>query len=210
MTSIRSFAEILLDERDLAADHAARYLRIIHDESVRLTRLLESTLDLSVLERGEAPWQTTPIDPEIALDSSIRTCSGLAASMGVRVICGERAAGVRVLANSDRLAQVFINLIANAVKYNTSDAPQLVITSRVRETRYEVLFEDNGPGIRPDERERIFAKFARGTAEARRDPAGAGLGLPISGQIMRRFGGSLTLLADRGPGACFCVALARA
>ena len=210
MTSIRSFAEILLDERDLTPDHSARYLRIIHDESVRLTRLLESTLDLSVLERGEAPWQTAPIDPEIALDSSIRTCSGMAASMGVRVLCRERATGVRVLANSDRLAQVFINLIANAVKYNTSDAPQLVITSRVRDTRYEVLFEDNGPGIRPEERERIFAKFVRGAAEARRDPAGAGLGLAISWQIMRRFGGSLTLLADRGPGACFCVSLARA
>ena len=209
MASIRSFAEILLEERDLGPDRTAHFLRIIHDESVRLTRLLDSTLDLAVLERGEAPWQTSRIDPEIALDSSIRTCSGLASSMRVRLLGGERAGAVKVEANGDRLAQVFINLISNAIKYNSSADPQLQITSRVRGELYEVLFEDNGPGIRPDERERIFAKFTRGSAQARGDPAGAGLGLAISGQIMRRFGGSLALLPRRGPGACFCVTLAR-
>src|SRR5690606_28563028 len=56
MTSIRSFSEILLDTPDLEAKQARHFLEIIHEESVRLTRLLDSTLDLSQLERGEAPW----------------------------------------------------------------------------------------------------------------------------------------------------------
>jgi Na+/proline symporter/nitrogen-specific signal transduction histidine kinase len=209
MTSIRSFAEILLDEAPLAPERSAQFLRIIHDESVRLTRLLDSTLDLAVLERGEAPWQTSHIDPEVALESSIRTCSGLAQSMRVRLLNGERAQGVAVEANSDRLAQVFINVISNAIKYNTSDDPRLRITSRVRDGVYEVLFEDNGPGIPAGERDKIFSKFMRGSTPVRKDAVGAGLGLAISWQIMRRFGGSLTLLPGAGPGACFRVALAR-
>lgn len=209
MTSIRSFAEILLEERDLEPARSAQFLRIIHDESVRLTRLLDSTLDLAVLERGEAQWQTSRIDPEIALENSIHACSGLAASMDVRLVNGERADDVSVEANGDRLAQVFINLIANAIKYNTNAAPQLRITSRAHDDLYEVLFEDNGPGIRPEEREKIFAKFTRGSAHARGDPPGAGLGLAISWQIMRRFGGSLALLPQSSGGACFRVALAR-
>jgi Na+/proline symporter/nitrogen-specific signal transduction histidine kinase len=210
MTSIRSFAEILLDEKELEPDRSAHFVRIIHDESVRLTRLLDSTLDLSLLERGEAPWQTSRIDPETALESSIRACSGLAANRGVRIERGERARDVMVEANGDRLAQVFINLISNAIKYNTSERPLLRIASRADADHYEVLFEDNGPGIRDDEREKVFSKFMRGAASAHGDAAGAGLGLAISWQIMRRFGGSLTLLPSTGPGARFRVALARA
>ena len=111
-------------------------------------------------------------------------------------------------ANGDRLAQVFINLISNAIKYNTSDDPQVRIQSRIDGALYEALIADNGPGIREDEREKIFSKFMRGSAQTRGDAAGAGLGLAISWQIMRRFGGSLTLLPADGPGACFRVALA--
>jgi Na+/proline symporter/nitrogen-specific signal transduction histidine kinase len=208
MTSIRSFTEILLDEKELESDQSARFLRIIHEESVRLTRLLDSTLDLSLLERGEAAWQTSRIDPEEALEKSIRVCYGLAASRGVRIVVGERARRVSVKANEDRLAQVFINLITNAVKYNTSVEPQVIVTSRVTDAGYEVLFEDNGPGIREDERGRIFDKFTRGSRHTRGATAGAGLGLAISWQIVRRFGGVLELVPTGRPGACFRVALA--
>jgi signal transduction histidine kinase len=208
MTSIRSFTEILLDEKELEPGRSAHFLRIIHDESVRLTRLLDSTLDLSLLERGEAPWQASAVDPEAALDSAIRACSGLAADRNVRIVSGPRARGVRVEANADRLAQVFINLISNAIKYNTSENPLLRITTRIAGDDYEMLFADNGPGIPHDEREKVFSKFMRGSASTRGPAAGAGLGLAISWQIMRRFGGALTLLPE-GPGACFRVALAR-
>lgn len=209
MTSIRSFSEILLETQGLDAAQARHFLGIIHEESVRLTRLLDSTLDLSLLERGEAPWQLARIDPEAALDGSIRMCHGLAANTRVQLIEGERARGARVEANADRLSQVFINLISNAIKYNTSHAPFVRISSRVLDGQYEVFVEDNGPGIRPEERELIFSKFLRGWAHTQTAAIGAGLGLAISWQIMRRLGGSLTLMPDSGSGACFRVSLAR-
>ncbi|HEX7044579.1 MAG TPA: sensor histidine kinase [Burkholderiales bacterium] len=207
MTSIRSFAEILLEHRDLDKAEAQRFLRIIHDESVRLTRLLDNTLDLSLLERGERPWLIERIDPEAVLDSATRACQGLAAHARVRIVSGPRATGVRVDANADRLSQVFINLISNAIKYNTSDTPYVRISSAVHDDTYEVLIEDNGPGIRPEERDMIFSKFRRGWAHTQAPVRGAGLGLAISWQIVQHFGGSLTLLPNTGTGACFRVAL---
>jgi signal transduction histidine kinase len=207
MTSIRSFSEILRDTPDLGPERAARYVGIIHEESVRLTRLLDSTLDLSLLERGEVPVALSRIDPEVALGNSLRACEGLAAKARVLLESGERAAHATVDAEADRLAQVFINLIANAIKYNTSDTPRVLVESRVRDGSYEVLISDNGPGIRAEEREQVFQKFARGWTHTQTDAPGAGLGLAISWQIMRRLGGTLTLEVDDRPGACFRVAL---
>ncbi|MCD6674109.1 MAG: sensor histidine kinase [Burkholderiaceae bacterium] len=208
MTSIRSFSEILLETPDLDATKARHFLAVIHEESVRLTRLLDSTLDLSLLERGEAHWALERVDPEEALDRSIRMCHGLAANTQVRLLEGERTHGVLVLANTDRLSQVFINLISNAIKYNTSEAPYVRVSSRVVDGSYEVYVRDNGPGIRPEERELIFSKFARGWAHTQTAVVGAGLGLAISWQIMRRLGGSLTLVQDSAQGACFRVSIA--
>ena len=205
MASIRSFAEILRTTPDLAPERRTRYVGIIHEESMRLTRLLDSTLDLGLLERDAAPFELRRIDPDAALEASIAACDGLAASRGVRLASGPRAAGQGVLADPDRLAQVFINLIANAVKYNTSPSPWVRVTSRVRDGAYEVLVEDNGPGVQSDERERIFSKFMRGWAQQRTHEKGAGLGLAISWQIMRRLGGTLTVEEPGGAGACFRV-----
>ena len=206
MTSVRSYAQILLETPGLDPDLARRYTRIIHDESVRLTRLLDSTLDLSLLEHGETPWPRTAIDPEAALERAIRSCQGLAGAR-VQLHSTARAGGTTVEADEDRLCQVFINLISNAIKYNTSNAPRVTVRSALRDGAYEVEIADNGPGIRADERDRIFAKFVRGWAHTQTGASGAGLGLAISWQIMRRLGGTLALVPGEGPGACFRVTL---
>ncbi len=207
MTSIRSFSEILLDQPDIGRARSQRYLHIIHDESMRLTRLLDGILDLSELEKGDAAWTLRPIDPQVALASAIDVCEGLATAARVRLAHDGHAGAMRVMADADRLSQVFINLISNAIKYNTSPHPQVRVVSSAREGRYEVLIEDNGPGIRPEERERVFLKFSRGWSHTLSSTQGAGLGLAISWQIMRRLGGTLTLLDTSGPGASFRVTL---
>lgn len=141
------------------------------------------------------------------LDQSIQVCQSLAAASGVQLLEGPRVQGVSVEGEADRLSQVFINLIANAIKYNTSEAPWVRVASELRDGRYEVRVEDNGPGIRADERELIFSKFRRGWAHTQTPVPGAGLGLAISWQIMRRLGGALTLEDGRGGGASFRVSL---
>ena len=207
LTSIRSFAEILLDTPEVEAERRQRYLRIIHDESLRMGRLLDDILDLSVLEGGHAPWALVPVDPQQALVSALRVCEGLAAGAGVRLWQAEQAPAVKVLADSDRLAQVFINLIYNAIKYNTDPKPQVWVSSRLDAGVYELRVEDNGPGIRPEDRAHLFQKFSRGWADTAAAAQGTGLGLVISWQIARRLGGSLELVDGRGTGACFCLRL---
>jgi len=206
MTSIRSFSQILLETKALEPASAQRFVQIIHDESVRLTRLLDSTLDLSLLERGEAHWPRSRIDPEAALESSIRVCQGLD-GMRVPLLSEARATGVAVEANEDRLCQVFINLISNAIKYNTNGKPRVTIRSSVRDGLYEVLISDNGPGIPLQERSQIFSRFVRNWTRPRTVASGSGLGLAISWQIMRHLGGSLEFVTTEGPGACFRVTL---
>jgi Na+/proline symporter/signal transduction histidine kinase len=208
MSSIRSFAEILLETPELSLEASQRYLRIIHGESLRMTRLLDGILDLSVLESGDAHWPLQPTDPQLALAAATRVCEGLAAAAGVRLLHTPGPAGVYVMADADRLVQVFINLISNAIKYNTAADPVVQVSTLVADDGYEVLVQDNGPGIRPEERERIFFKFSRGWAEMQSTTQGAGLGLAISWQIMRRLGGTLALVEGSGSGACFRVRLA--
>jgi Na+/proline symporter/signal transduction histidine kinase len=208
MTSIRSLSEILLETPDIQRQQAQRFLHIIHEESIRMTRLLDGILDLSLLESGQEAWPLAPIDPEAALDKAIDICQGLASNSSLLLLNGERATRVWVDADSDRLSQVFINLISNAIKYNNSDTPYVRVTSKVYDGGYEVLVEDNGPGIRTDERQKIFLKFSRGWAQTQSGTQGAGLGLTISWQIMRHLGGTLELMPDTGCGACFRVRMA--
>ncbi|MCK9517134.1 MAG: sensor histidine kinase [Ottowia sp.] len=207
MTSIRSLSEILRGTEDIEHAQARRFVGIIHDESIRLTRLLDGILDMSSLEADEQPWQLQPTDPEAILDRAIRACEGIAYDRGLLVFGGPRVGSgrIQVAADPDRLNQVFINLVSNAIKYNVNPKPYVRISSSAEGSDYAVLFEDNGPGIRADERERIFLKFSRGWAHTRTGTQGTGLGLAISHQIMRRLGGTLELLPDTGQGARFRV-----
>jgi signal transduction histidine kinase len=203
MASIRSFSDILLNNRDIDEGEKLRFLGIIQNESLRLTRLLDGILDVSQLESGKPAWETEQFDPEAAIDQAMESCEARARAAGVTLKRGRRARGVRIGGDRDRFAQVFINLISNAIKYNTDPAPAVTISSALRKGVYEARVADNGPGIPAGERERIFVKFARGPVPRQ---SGAGLGLAISRQIVERFGGELHL-ASSAVGAEFVVRL---
>ena len=207
MTSIRSFSEILLEPGDIDDGQRRHFVSTIHQESLRLTKLLDEILDLSALERGERSWENGPMDAEAALERAMTVCEALLRQRGVRVETGNRAGPTQVEGDTDRLCQVFINLIANAVKYNDSNDPVMRISSSVRAGTYIVDIADNGSGIARGERKLIFEKFARGR-RGEVDQGGAGLGLPISRQIVNRMNGSLDLVQGPLPGACFRVRLA--
>lgn len=204
MTSIRSFSDILLNNRDIDEAEKLRFLGIIQNESLRLTRLLDGILDLSGTEDGEPAREETPFDPEAALDHALESCEALAHAAGVNLKRRGRVRDVVILGDRDRFAQVFINLISNAVKYNIDPSPQVIVSSTLRKGVYEVRVADNGPGIPERDRERIFVKFVRGPVPRQ---SGAGLGLAISRQIIEGFGGQIYCAETTRTGATFIVRL---
>ena len=205
MTSIRSFSEILLNNRDLDEAEKRRFLSIIQNESLRLTRLLDGILDLKQMESRELDWVKAPFDPETAIDQAMESCEALARTAGATLKRSSRVRGAWIEGDRDRFAQVFINLISNAIRYNTNVKPTVLVSSSLRRNVYEARVADNGPGIPENERERIFVKFMRGPMPRQ---IGAGLGLAISRQIVERFGGELSLAASGdAEGAEFVVRL---
>lgn len=202
MTSIRSFSEILLNNRDIDEAEKLRFLGVIQNESLRLTRLLNGILDLKQIESGEPDWERMPFDPEAAIDQAMATCEALARAAGVTLKRSSRVHDAWIEGDRDRFAQVFINLISNAIKYNTNAEPTVTVSSTLHESYYEARVTDNGSGIPESERERIFVKFTRGPVPRQ---IGTGLGLAISRQIVERLGGELSLATSNACGAEFIV-----
>ncbi len=206
MTSIRSFSEILREGEDLTQEQSKKYSSIIAEESIRLTRLLDEILDLSVLENGQVTLKREKgrlsglIDRAISASSHV---SGLELSIRRNL----RAENVDLTTDLDRLTQVFINLVSNTRKYCDAPAPELRIKVTQRVGDIVLDFMDNGSGIAEKHREIVFEKFSRlSDASA---AGSAGLGLAISREIMRNLGGSIEYLPG-GTGATFRVIIPRA
>jgi len=197
MTSIRAFSEILRDTEELDAQEKSRYATIINNEAMRLTRLLDDLLDLSVLESGQVSLDIRSGNLAQVLDHAVSSAlTGSQAPLDVqRDPAGE---SVPLLSDLDRLAQVFINLISNAQKYCDAPDPSLRINVH-REAGFLVVdFVDNGAGIPATAQSMVFEKFARASAEK---AGGAGLGLAVCREIMHRLGGDVRYLAGQAGGA---------
>lgn len=201
MTSIRAFSEIMRDSDALDAGQRAKYASIIHDETLRLTRLLDDLLDLSVLENGQVSLNIRRERLADLLDRAVAAAAADGSGGGIRIARRSAAEQVVLETDVDRLAQVFINLIANARKY--CDAPEPVLTVAVSESAGGLVidFIDNGAGVSSEAQDMIFEKFSRvGDQKA----GGAGLGLAICRQIMKRLAGDIRYLPGQG-GAAFRV-----
>ncbi len=191
MTSVRSMSEILMEESDISPAERERFVSIIHDESVRLTRLLDELLDINRLEAGTLNLRLEPIDPNAAVASALNAVSGITRNAGVAVEFERMPDELRIGANADRLRQVLINILSNAVKYNPSPDPKIVVRTNAEGRNVTIDVIDNGGGVTREDASMIFEKFARGSRADLNQ--GAGLGLAISRAIMRRMNGDLTV-----------------
>ncbi|MDG1339386.1 MAG: sensor histidine kinase [Paracoccaceae bacterium] len=203
MTSIRSFSELLRDD-DVSDVERQKFAGIMHDEAIRLTRLLDDLLDLSVLENGQVHLNLQDGNLRDIIDRALVASKQDASLKVVRAPDHEREL---LHTDLDRLGQVFINLVANAQKYCDADRPTLEIAVSRSGPDVFVDFIDNGTGIPRKHQAVIFEKFSRLSDQAA--AGGAGLGLAICREIMERLGGSITYLPGKG-GAAFRVVLPRA
>ncbi|MCA3442937.1 MAG: sodium:solute symporter [Rhodobacter sp.] len=195
MTSIRAFSEILM-EGDMPPEMARRHATIIHDEAIRLTRLLDDLLNLSVLENAGVQLTLGLVSLQDMIDRALVTAAQTRPERSFTIHRDPGCEALYVTTDADRLTQVFINLISNARKYCAAPEPELRIAVRQRGGRVMVDVIDNGRGIPEDSQALIFEKFARLTDETR--AGGAGLGLAICREVMTALGGSIAYLPGQG------------
>jgi len=207
LTSIRAFSEILVDNPDLDAAEREGYLRIVVDETERLTRLINQVLDLSKLESGSADWQIEPVDLRKVLATSAQATAQIFRDRQVtlELVVTEPAPVVR--ADQDRLVQVLLNLLSNAVKFCPTGTGRVQVAVETRDGLVRVDVSDNGPGVAREDQEVIFEKFRQGGDTRTNRPPGTGLGLPISREIVDHLGGRLWVESTPGQGATFSFAL---
>ena len=199
LTAIRGYASSLL-QPDVTWDGESqhRFLRRIAAESARLGRLVDDLLDFSAIESGILRLQRDWCDLPLVLEAAI-ACLPPDVAPPVQVSC---SAGLPVIwADHDRLEQVFVNLLANAVGHNPAGT-RVRVTASAGAEHVEVMVADDGTGLSPD---MVRAPFE--PARRRRGPtAGAGLGLSIAHGIVTAHGGQIELVEQPG-GTCFRIRL---
>jgi len=203
LTSIRAFSEILRDNPDLEPAERQKFLGIVIQESERLTRLINQVLDLAKLESGRAEWQVGEVDLAHVIEESIAATGQLFRARGVALEPRLATGLPLVRADRDRLLQVLLNLLSNAAKFAPPDGGRVVVELGAAGRRLRVAVSDNGPGVRPEDRQVIFEKFRQAGDTLTSKPQGTGLGLPISRQIIEHLGGTLRVESGPGAGATF-------
>jgi|RhiMetdeSRZDD1v2_1073273.scaffolds.fasta_scaffold00067_56 Na+/proline symporter/nitrogen-specific signal transduction histidine kinase len=204
LTSIRSFSEILRDNPELDPEQRQEFVGIIVQESERLSRLINDILDLAKMEAGRSEWSMADVAPKAAIEQALAASAGLFAKaphITLETRIADDIPAIRV--DADRLTQVIVNLVSNAVKFCAKDNGWIRLEAWQEAGFLRVDVKDNGCGIAEKDQERIFERFQQAADILTGKPQGTGLGLPICRQILHRFGGAIWVRSEPGNGATF-------
>ena len=219
LVTIRGFSELyrhggLREEEDVAAA-----MQRIESEATRMTRLVEDLLTLARLDE-QRPLEHAPVDLLILAMDSMMDASVNAPDRRVTLVGpdDDRAAPAPILGDENRMRQVVVNLMANALRYTPAGTPIEIAVGTVDHLggqagadgagRSSVIeIRDHGPGVSEEDRARIFERFYRADTSRHRETGGTGLGLAIVAAIVAQHGGSVRLLETEGGGATFSVHL---
>ena len=203
LTSIQGYAQAIQDGTAPDVKGAAG---VIHGESERLGRLVEELLDLARMDTGQTPFERKPVDLEEILSAIVERLMLKAAKKSIQ-IQNESNSLPTITGDGDRLAQVFTNLIDNALKH-TPEGGKVRLKSEANSGWVSVHVDDTGSGIPPEELSRVFERFYQlDKARSGSGPRGAGLGLAISREIVEAHGGNLEAQSVVGRGSRFTVRL---
>jgi signal transduction histidine kinase len=196
LTSIRAYAD------QLAEDRPDRRLGIISEQSERLSRMVRQLLTVTRLESGAL----RPRTDVLSLATRVRKAWEALGAGDVAFDLTDDARGWLAVADPDQLDQVLWALLDNAIKYSGRLAVSTTIAVDADTSRLRLTISDVGPGIAEADRDRLFARFVRGTEN--RPDDGSGLGLYVSRELCRAMGGDLVLEPARpGVGAAFTLDL---
>ncbi len=207
MTGVYGAALTLLRaDIHLSAGQREALLQMIATQSARLGQIVDEVLLTRQLDRGEVHVERAPIDVAHVVRAAVETVQAQPLVEQEIEVEVDEAADL-ASGDADRVQQVLVNLIDNALKYGA--APVKVAAERA-DARVRIAVSDAGTGVPQDDRERIFEKFYRARGRSRPAAGGTGLGLYIARELTERMGGRLHLASEPGQGATFVVELRRA
>jgi signal transduction histidine kinase len=201
LTSIQGFTQAILDGVLQTPEEIHQAAQVIFDESSRMSRLVQDLVALARLESGAADLQRAPLDLTALLQGVAEKFRPQVAQAGLRLRVDLEALPWG-MGDADRLAQVFSNLVDNAIKYSPPGA-EIVLQARQKDAAVEVRVADSGPGVKPADRERIFQRFYQSDGAR----PGMGLGLAITRQIVLAHGGAIRVEPGAQGGSVFVVTL---
>lgn len=184
-------------------------LRIIENEGLRLTRLVNDFLDLSKIEAGRLDWNDRSVDPAEVVRLAVEAVTGeYEQNERLALVVDIPGPLPKLRLDPDRLVQVLVNLLTNAARH-THEGEVTLVARRLPDGRVELRVDDTGPGIEAGERERIFDKFyqARQGDTQPGERRGTGLGLAICKHIVERYDGAIRAEGREPHGTSFVVEL---
>ena len=208
LNAILGYQSLLLD--GIAGELAPAQRKFV-DNANRATRnllrLVNDVLDLSKMAAGKLELVVQPVELRQVVSEALATIQPLAADKSIRLAKPQWPASARIRTDGERVHQILLNLLSNAVKFTDAGEVAVTITAEPQDDpRWFVLrVTDTGPGIRPEDQERIFHEFEQVVgADSHK---GTGLGLPISRKLARLLGGDLRVESNAPSGSTFVLRL---
>ena len=207
LTSIQGFAQAILDGTADSPEARKQAAQIIHDEAGRMHRMALDLLDLARLEGGTAEMEMSAVDPGMLLRGVAEKFSLQAQKANVSLRVDVPQGLPMIIGDGDRLAQVFTNLVDNALKFTRANG-EIILSARVDRAEIEFLVTDSGIGVEAEAVPRLFDRFYQADpSRAGGESHGAGLGLAIAQEIVQAHGGKIGVRSLVGHGTTFIIRL---
>ncbi|MFD2170116.1 two-component system histidine kinase PnpS [Tumebacillus lipolyticus] len=206
ITAVKGFSETLLDGALNDPEITRQFLQIIHDESERLKRLVTDLLELSKIESRFIVFQHEPFDIVKLSQRTVEKYAHQAEGQGLTLHLDLPQEPVMLEGDADRIAQVLINLIGNAIAYTPSGGEVRVSVAEV-EDEVVLTVQDTGIGIPAEDLPRLFERFYRVDKARARRSGGTGLGLAIVKHILEGHHGHVEVKSEVGKGSQFVIYL---
>ena len=203
ISSIKGYAETLLEGALDDKDNAREFINIIYQDSNRLAKLIEDLLDLSKIESGRINLNFVPIEPVVTIKRIVVIMEKQAKAKSIDIKMDLPPANLpKILADETGFSQVVINLLDNAIKY-TEKSGVINISAHAAGNFLQIEVADTGIGISEKDLPRIFERFYRADKGRSRELGGTGLGLSIVKHIVQAHGGQVWVRSVLGQGSTF-------
>jgi signal transduction histidine kinase len=206
LASMRLLVDTLLEHGTADERRTREYLGLVARENARLTRLIESFLEFSRLDRQRRQFELAPTAPAGIVEAAAAAVRERFEQAGSELVLAVEPELPLIDADRDALTTVLVNLLDNALKY-TKDYRRIALRARRDGPKVAFAVEDNGIGIPARELKRIFRRFYQVDRRLSRDTGGVGLGLSIASLIVRAHRGSVQVASRVGEGSTFTVTL---